>query len=281
METKKLPVYFISHGGGPWPWLDESVMPVSFEGLREPLEAIPKEIGTTPKAILLVSAHWEAPEFTVQSTPNPPMIYDYYGFPPHTYEIQYSAPGSPEVAGRVMELLRDAGITVDSDETRGYDHGVYAPMFVAYPDADVPIFQLSLRDGLDPAEHVEVGRALAPLREENVLIVCSGVPSYHNMRVRDVPVESKAFDAWLTKTMVDASTDERIERLLEWETAPGARVAHPREEHFLPGMVAVGAAGTDFGYRNYHEEDLMGWMSASSYRFGPLDESPISETNQG
>lgn len=268
MSTHQMPVYFISHGGGPWPWLDESVLPVSFEGLRGPLEAIPAEVGRTPKAILLVSAHWEQPEFTVQTHPNPPMIYDYYGFPRHTYQIQYSAPGSPEVAARVQELLIEAGIPVRSDSVRGYDHGVYAPMFVAYPNADVPIFQMSLRDGLDPQEHLEVGRALAPLRDEEVLIICSGVPSYHNMSARGVAAESEAFDSWLTDTMVHSTVADRISRLISWEAAPFSRAAHPREEHFLPGMVAVGAAGSDPGHRHYHEEKLMGFMACSGYRFG-------------
>lgn len=271
MTAAQLPTYFISHGGGPWPWLDEGILPLSFEGLREPLASIPTEVGRTPKAVLLVSAHWEEPEFTLQTSPNPPMIYDYYGFPQHTYEIQYPAPGAPEVAARVGELLTQAGIEVRYDDTRGYDHGVYAPMFIVYPDADVPIFQMSLREGLDPAEHLAVGRALAPLRDEDVLIICSGVPSYHNMRVRDVPVESRGFDDWLTETMVDSSIEDRIDRLMQWEGAPYSRVAHPREEHFIPGMVAVGAAGDDTGYRHYHEGDVMGWMAASGYRFGPAN----------
>lgn len=271
MSTKQLPTFFISHGGGPWPWLDESVMPVNFKQLAEALRAMPEEVGTTPKAILVISGHWEEPEFTVQTSPNPPMIYDYYGFPQHTYEIQYPAPGAPEVAARVAELLTEAGIKVRTDETRGFDHGVYAAMYVAYPDANVPIFQMSLREGLDPAEHLAAGRALAPLRDENVLIVGSGVPAYHNMRLRDVPAESKAFDAWLTETLVDSSAEERVSRLIDWESAPAARIAHPREDHFIPGMVAVGAAQTDAGYRNYHEEDVMGWMSSSGYRFGPAN----------
>lgn len=269
MTTHQLPTYFINHGGGPWPWLDSTAMPVDFAHLADSLRAIPEEIGTKPSAILVVSAHWEAPEFTVQTSPNPPMIYDYYGFPKHTYEIQYPAPGAPAIADRVVELLTAAGIVAHTDDARGFDHGVYAPMHVAFPDAEIPVFQLSLRAGLDPTEHLAAGRALAPLRDENVLIIGSGVPSYHNMRMNNVAVESAAFDAWLTETMVDSGAEARVERLLAWEDAPFARVAHPREEHFLPGMVVIGAAGDDRGHRNYHEERVMGWLWSSGYRFGP------------
>lgn len=269
MTATQLPTYFISHGAGPWPWLDETVMPVNFAALGDALRAIPSEVGRTPKAILMVSAHWEAPEFTVQTTPNPPMLYDYYGFPAHTYEVQYPAPGAPDVAARVQDLLADAGIASNTDDTRGFDHGVFAALAVAYPDANVPVFQMSLREGLDPQEHLAAGQALAPLRDENVLIIGSGVPSYHNMRVRNVEQESKAFDTWLTDTMVNVGAEDRVRRLSDWETAPAARVAHPREEHLLPGMVAVGAAGADVGHLQYHEENVMGWMSSSGYRFGP------------
>ncbi len=281
MTTTRLPTYFISHGAGPWPWLDESVMPVNFELLGDALRAIPGEVGRKPKAILLVSAHWEEAEFTVQTTANPPMIYDYAGFPPHTYEIQYPAPGAPTVAARVGQLLAEAGIEVRFDDTRGFDHGVYAPLAVAYPDADVPVCQMSLRAGLDPAEHVAAGRALAPLRDEDVLIVCSGVPSYHNMRVRNVPEESKAFDVWLTETMVGHDGQDRVRRLVAWVDAPFARIAHPREDHLLPGMIAVGSAVADPGVRNYHEEDVLGWMSSSSYRFDAVDVDRVQDRVSG
>ncbi len=267
MSAKPLPTYFISHGAGPWPWLDESVMPLNFALLGDALRAIPDQVEVEPRAILMVSAHWEEDEFTVQSSANPPMLYDYYGFPKHTYEVDYPAPGAPDVAARIVELLGASDIEVRTDDVRGFDHGVFAPLAVAYPEARVPVVQMSLRTGLDPAEHLAAGRALAPLRDEGVLIIGSGVPSYHNMRLRDVPEQSKAFDDWLTETMVEVDPSERVHRLLTWENAPSARVAHPREEHFVPGMVAVGAAGGDPGHRDYHEEDVMGWMSSSGYRF--------------
>lgn len=146
-------------------------------GLRD----IPRQLGRKPKAVLLISAHWEEPVFTVQSAAQPGMLYDYGGFPPHTYSVQYRSPGAPELASRVQQLLVQAGIEVGEDSQRGYDHGMFAPMAVIYPQADVPVLQLSLRSNLNATEHLAVGRALAPLRGEGVLIIGSG-SSYHNMR---------------------------------------------------------------------------------------------------
>ena len=269
--SRRLPTYAISHGGGPWPWLQDR-MGVDWGPLEESLRAIPDEIGVTPRAILVVSAHWEAPVVTVQTHPSPPMLYDYGGFPEFTYSISYPAPGSPEVAARVVELLDDAGIDHATDGERGFDHGMFAPLYVSYPEADVPMFQVSLRAGLDPATHVAVGRALAPLRDEGVLIIGSGLPSYHDLR-RFGPAgaePSREFDRWLTETLVDHDGADRSERLCDWESAPCARLAHPREEHLLPVMVAVGAAEGEAGVRQYHEDAFMGSLASSGYRFGDL-----------
>ncbi len=243
-------------------------MPFDLDELERSLQAIPAEIGVTPKAVLVVSGHWEAPEFTVQSSPHPPMLYDYGGFPDFTYRIQYPAPGSPQVAARVGELLDGAGIEVRTDASRGYDHGVFAPLYVMYPDADVPVLQLSLRHGYDPAQHLAVGRALAPLRDEGVLIVGSGF-SFHNLRLRGPAGArpSRQFDDWLTRNVVDATAAARSEALLDWASAPSARVAHPAEDHLLPLMVAVGAAEDEAGVSIY-QEDFMGSIRSSSYRFG-------------
>ena len=142
---------------------------------------MPDELRIKPKAILAISGHWETTDFAVQSNPQPPMVYDYSGFPEHTYHISYPAPGSPNLAQRVHGLLSAAGFPITLDDKRGYDHGVFAPFFVMYPEADVPIVQLSIRASYDPATHIAVGRALAPLRAEGVLIDGSGL-SYHNMR---------------------------------------------------------------------------------------------------
>ena len=264
----RLPTYFISHGGGPWPWMKKE-MGATYDQLAASLADMPRQIGRTPSAILMVSAHWEASAFTVQGNPKPPMIYDYGGFPAHTYEVHYDSPGSPELAQRVQSLIAAAGLPAQIDPERGYDHGMFAPMAAMYPNADVPVVQLSLRRGLDPAEHIALGRAIAPLRDENVLIVGSGL-SYHNLRnfgpqARDV---SKAFDDWLDAAVVDAAPAERVERLLHWAGAPAARIAHPREEHLIPLMVAVGAAEGEAGERVYHEDAFMGGISVSSFRFG-------------
>jgi len=267
-NTSRLPTYFISHGGGPWPWMKKE-MGATYDQLAASLADMPRQIGRTPKAILMVSAHWEAPAFTVQGNPKPPMIYDYGGFPAHTYEVHYDAPGSPELAERVQSLIAAAGLPVQIDPERGYDHGMFSPMAAMYPKADVPVVQLSLRRGLDPAEHLALGRALAPLRDENVLIVGSGL-SYHNLRNFGPQAHgvSKAFDDWLDAAVVKGAPAERAAQLQNWAAAPAARMAHPREEHLIPLMVAVGAAEAEAGERVYHEDAFMGGLVVSSYRFG-------------
>jgi aromatic ring-opening dioxygenase catalytic subunit (LigB family) len=261
------PTYFISHGGGPWPWLTGPFRR-QFDRLEVSLQDVAREIGPDPRAILVVSGHWEEDRFTVQAGAQPGMVYDYGGFPPETYRIQYPAPGAPEVAERVRDLLERAGIPAALDARRGYDHGTFAPLYAMYPQASVPIVQLSLKHGYDPATHVAAGRALASLREEDVVIMGSGL-SWHNLRMlgpeaREV---SEAFDAWLDETLT-ASPDERIARLMRWEQAPAARVAHPHEDHFVPLMVALGAAEHEAAHRVYHEQRFMGGVTASSYRFG-------------
>lgn len=260
------PTYFISHGGGPWPWMQDQAR--GYAQLAASLQVMLASLPAPPKAILMVSAHWEEPVFTVQSTPQPGMIYDYSGFPAHTYQIHYPAPGAPLVAARLQALLTEAGIAVAEDAQRGFDHGTYSPLAVMVPDAHIPVLQLSLQYGLDPEAHLTVGRALRPLREEGVLIVGSGL-SYHNLRELGPrgQAPSAAFDAWLQSSLVQASPSERQERLLDWATAPAARQAHPREEHLLPLMVAVGAAGDDPGTCVYHESTFFNAVTVSSFRF--------------
>jgi aromatic ring-opening dioxygenase catalytic subunit (LigB family) len=244
-------------------------MGATYDQLAASLADMPRQIGRTPKAILMVSAHWEAPAFTVQGNPKPPMIYDYGGFPAHTYEVHYDAPGSPELAERVQSLIAAAGLPVQIDPERGYDHGMFSPMAAMYPKAEVPVVQLSLRRGLDPAEHLALGRALAPLRDENVLIVGSGL-SYHNLRNFGPQAHgvSKAFDDWLDAAVVQGAPEARAAQLQNWASAPAARMAHPREEHLIPLMVAVGAAEAEAGERVYHEDAFMGGLVVSSFRFG-------------
>ena len=265
-----LPTYFISHGGGPWPWMREQAG-ATYDRLAASLADIPRRIGTAPRAILMVSAHWEADAFTVQGHARPPMIYDYGGFPEHTYQVRYDAPGDSALAHRVQALIAGAGLPAAFDAARGFDHGTFSPMAAIYPKADVPVVQLSLRRGLDPAEHLALGRALAPLRAEEVLIVGSGL-SYHNLRnfgprAKDA---SHAFDDWLDQAVVRTPAARRDAALVAWERAPAARLAHPREEHLIPLMVAAGAAEGEAAERIYHEDDFMGGIAVSSFRFGAL-----------
>ena len=266
--TQPLPTYFISHGGGPWPWMKKETGQ-TYDKLEAALADMPRQIGRRPRAILMVSAHWEAPAFTLTGHPKPPMIYDYGGFPAHTYQVRYDAPGAPELAQQVRELIAAAGLPAQIDPGRGFDHGMFSPMAAIYPQADVPVVQLSLKRGLDPAEHLALGRAIAPLRGDDVLIVGSGL-SYHNLRnfgpqAHDV---SKAFDDWLDRVVVQGAPGERALQLMNWSAAPAARMAHPREEHLIPLMVAVGAAEHEAGVRIYHEDAFMGGLSVSSFRFG-------------
>jgi aromatic ring-opening dioxygenase catalytic subunit (LigB family) len=263
-----LPTYFISHGGGPWPWM------VDFRASNQQLEAsladMPRQIGVTPRAVLVISGHWEEPAFTVMASPQPTMLYDYSGFPAHTYTIQYPAPGAPDVALRVQALVAAAGLPVRLDAQRGFDHGTFVPLHVMYPDAKVPVLQLSLRADMDSAAHLALGRALAPLRREGVLIVGSGL-SYHNLRRLGPAAQapSAAFDAWLQQTLLEAGSAERSQRLVDWESAPAARLSHPREEHLIPLLVAVGAAEAEAATCVYHE--VSGFVgTVSSFRFGDV-----------
>ena len=226
-------------------------------------------VGTRPKAAVVVSGHWEAEDFTVTSGAHPPLLYDYSGFPPATYALEYPAPGSPALAERVIGLLgQQAGIRARSDAQRGFDHGVFIPFKVIYPQADVPLVQLSLKAGLDPAAHLRAGRALEPLRKEGVLIAGSGM-SYHNMRglmSGGVLADSDRFDTWLTRAACAPAAPAREEMLEQWALAPAARSAHPREEHLLPLMVAAGAAAEDLG-RKVFTDRVIG-ATVSAFRFG-------------
>lgn len=199
-----------------------------------------------PKAVLVVSAHWEASVPTVMTSPRPPLLYDYYGFPPAAYEITWPAPGAPALAARVRELLEAAQFESQEDKTRGFDHGTFVPLGRMFPKADVPTVQLSLMADLDPARHLAMGRALAPMREEGVLILGSGM-SYHNMkgfRSAAATAVAEAFDSWIASSVAKQGP-ERDAALTAWVKAPRAREAHPREEHLLPLMVAAGAAAGD------------------------------------
>lgn len=271
MSNSRLPTLFIPHGGGPCFFMDPP--PGLPRDLWEPMAAhlrgIPQAIGARPRAILVISGHWECPRLTVQSAARHSLLFDYYGFPEHTYQLAYPVAGDPALAARVRELLAAQGFESDEDRERGLDHGVFVPFKLIYPHADVPIVQLSLRQGLDPVEHLRIGHALKPLRAEGVLIVGSGM-SYHNLRhfmtaEPAVVQASDRFDAWLNQAAT-AAPAERERALSHWAEAPGARVCHPRSEHLIPMMVAAGAAGEDSGHRIYHQR-LLGKL-ISGFQFG-------------
>ncbi len=268
MTTRALPTFFIPHGAGPCFFMDWDPAD-TWSRMEAWLRAIPEHVGIKPKAIVVISGHWEAPEFTVNVQSAPPLLYDYGGFPPHTYELKYPVPGSPALAERVRALLGQAGFDTAVEERRGLDHGVFIPLKLIYPEADVPLVQLSLRQGLNPAEHIAAGRALAPLRREGVLIIGSGM-SYHNMRRfrfddSALDPDSVRFDDWLAQT-VALPAAEREQRLVAWASAPGGRAAHPREEHLLPLHVVAGAAGEDAG-RQAFQDRVLGSMQ-SAFIFG-------------
>lgn len=264
----RLPTYFLSHGGGPWSYMD-GPMRESFAVLEAQLKALPSELPERPKAILVITGHWEADHLRVSAAERPGMVYDYFGFPDYTYDIVYPAPGSPALAHRVKELLDAAGQPTELDHEIGFDHGTFVPLSVMYPEADMPVVMLAMRSDYDPETHLAIGRALAPLREEGVLIIGSGF-SYHNLRLMGPAgkAPSEAFDAWLQDSVVKASPVDRTQRLLQWEQAPAARIAHAREDHLVPLFVAVGAAEDEAAECVYHEKDWRGGITASSFRFG-------------
>jgi aromatic ring-opening dioxygenase catalytic subunit (LigB family) len=270
LTKTRMPTFFIPHGGGPCFFMDWSMMggPAdTWNRMEAWLRALLTTVAERPKAIVLVSGHWEERAFTAASVPQPGMIFDYSGFPPHTYELKYPAPGSPALAQRIVELLSGAGLAAAIDTGRGFDHGVFVPLLLVDPEASIPVVPLSLRASLDPAEHIAAGHALAPLRDEGVLIVGSGM-SYHNMgafRTPNATAPSATFDAWLTKA-VEAPATERDALLARWAQAPAGRNAHPREEHLLPLMVAAGAADGDEGSRIFTDTVMM--ADVSGFRFG-------------
>jgi aromatic ring-opening dioxygenase catalytic subunit (LigB family) len=272
----KLPTIFIPHGGGPCFFMDWDP-PDTWERMAEYLRSVPGDIGSpAPKALVVVSGHWEEPVVTIQNNPSPTLLYDYQGFPRSTYEIKFPASGAPKVSARVAELLSAADIAWKYDHERGFDHGVFIPLKVAFPQADIPIVQVSLLASLDAAEHIRIGRALAPLRDEGVLIVGSGM-TYHNMRTLmasmrrggtngDADEGSQRFDDWLEEVLTKATPKVRATALAAWDKAPAARAAHPREEHLLPLHVVVGAAGNDPGRRTL--KDVVMGAVESAFRFG-------------
>ena len=268
MRSMTLPTLFIPHGGGPCFFMDPAGGPPDpmWRPMQAYLAGLIASLPERPRAILMVSGHWETPELALNASDGHPLEFDYFGFPPHTYRLDWPSHGSPDVARRAGALLAAAGFA-NHQEARGWDHGVFIPMMVAVPNADIPLAQLSLRADLDPGAHIAIGRALAPLRDEGVLIVGSGM-SFHNLRARGPQVTAVAaqWDDALTAAVTDPDPAARATRVAAWDTLPHARFAHPEAEHLLPLMVALGAGGDDAAVRDYRDV-VLGWV-VSGYRFG-------------
>jgi len=256
-------VYFIPHGGGPLPLMDDPAH-TEITALMRGLEGQVAEC----RAIAVVTAHWESDAVQLSGGSQPPLLFDYYNFPPETYEYVYPAPGAPDLAREAAGLLAAAGINAQIDTARGFDHGTFVPMKLIRPAADIPILQISLLASLDPDEHVALGRALSPLLNQGVSLIGSGL-SFHNLgALRGPPrtgTEDEAFDSWLNDTLLgpDFSDAQRAERLAHWSAAPGARFCHPREEHLLPVHVCYGAASAaGLAGGNIFRDRLMGFMTS-------------------
>jgi aromatic ring-opening dioxygenase catalytic subunit (LigB family) len=257
-HTAPLPAIYFPHGGGPCFFMDWDP-PHTWDNMRAYLEHLPQDVGVKPKYIVVISAHWEEDEFTVQTTPEPELYYDYYNFPPHTYQLNWPARNDDSIAARVISAIADAGLPVRTEAVRGYDHGVFIPLLVAYPDIDVPVLQVSMKKGYSPEAHFKLGQALAPLRSEGALMIGSGM-SYHNLRAFFHPLPggrnaSHEFDDWL-QGLLKLESNDRLLALSDWAKAPGARAAHPREDHLVPLMVIAGTAGNDVGRTTYHEDSV-------------------------
>jgi 4,5-DOPA dioxygenase extradiol len=239
------PVLYLPHGGGPMPLMDDPAHAPLIAFLQGLGSRIPK-----PDALVVVSAHWEEARPTVYADARLGMLFDYYGFPPETYRYSYPAPGSPALAARIAALLQEQGLDCGQMEGRGYDHGTFVPLLLLYPQADIPVVQLSLLQGLDAGAHLRLGQALQALRQENVAIIGSGM-SFHNLRAifagerADLRQASDSFDAWLVETMGNGAMEAaaRLQAMAHWQQAPYATFCHPRAEHLLPLHVCAGAAG--------------------------------------
>jgi aromatic ring-opening dioxygenase catalytic subunit (LigB family) len=266
-SNQRQPAIFLPHGGGPCFFMDWTWGPAgTWNKTQVFLEGLAGTLPATPKAILVVSGHWEEAAFTASNAAQPRLIFDYSGFPEHTYRLTWPAPGEPELAARVAGRLQKAGLPTGPSVDRGFDHGVFVPLKVAFPQAQIPVVTLSLAGSLDPALHSAAGRALAPLRDEGVLIVASGM-SFHNLRGYfrpETPERARAFDEWLSKT-VESPANVRDAALKDWRNAPFATYSHPREEHLIPLLVAAGAGGTAPGKRIFNDEPMGAAISA--YRF--------------
>ncbi|MEH6567110.1 MAG: class III extradiol ring-cleavage dioxygenase [Halopseudomonas sp.] len=254
MSTAVMPTLFLPHGAGPCFFMEWEPAD-TWQPMQRWLTGLLPALGVSPRALLVISAHWEESAFTLNSQATPALLYDYYGFPAHTYQLQWPAPGAPTLATQVEQLICKAGFATAQEPARGLDHGVFIPLKLVVPEANISVLQLSLRADMDPAAHLALGQALAPLREQGVLIIGSGM-SFHNIPLMRASLATPApaataFDDWLAE-VVTLPEAQRTQALTHWLQAPGARLAHPDAEHLLPLHVVAGAAGSDRGYRAFH-----------------------------
>lgn len=264
----RLPSYYIPHGAGPCFFMDWDPKD-TWTALANWLKGLHKELPGRPKAFLVISAHWEESEFTLLNKPNPSLYYDYYGFPEHCYELEWPAKAAPSFLARVQELCSAAGVQLLADAQRDFDHGVFIPGLLMFPKADIPTLQISLRKGLSPLAHLELGKALAPLRDEGVLIIGSGM-SFHNLGAfrwgDNEPIPgAELFDNWLTETITLQDKQKREERLVNWENSPNALMCHPHADHFIPLLTVAGTASEQPGRLAFHCRAMGAPLSAYSF----------------
>lgn len=234
-------ITYLSHGGGPLPILDDP----SHDEMIEFMKKLPNKI-KRPDSIIVISAHWEEDIVTIQSGSEPDIMYDYSGFPEASYNIKYPCKGDRDLALKISGLFRENDIVHRLDDNRPYDHGSYIPLKMIYPNADIPVLQISLHHNLDPFTHLNIGKALRPLLEENILIIGSGF-SFHNMRQFDFSgkniedsLNNEFQDKLIEICCSEKDEKKRMEYFMNWENIPGAKYCHPREEHLLPLLVCVG-----------------------------------------
>lgn len=258
----RLPTLFVSHGA-PTLAIDDSAA-------HQFLRSYGQHLGK-PKAILMLSAHFEAPFATVTASLAPETVYDFWGFPKELYDITYPAPGDPDLAARIGTLMGDGGIPVQADATRGLDHGAWVPLSLMYPEADVPVVQLSIDPRQGPEYHFRLGELLRPLRDEGVLIVGSGGAT-HNLRGAfqsapgaPTPEWVVEFREWLAETV---KNDRRDDLVHYRERGPSAVQNHPTEEHFFPLLAAMGATQPYESRQRIHESETYGVLAMDAYMFG-------------
>jgi 4,5-DOPA dioxygenase extradiol len=256
--TGRMPALYLSHGAPPL--ADDPVWPGQLAAWAADLPR--------PRAVLIVSAHWEDAPLAIGATVTVPLVHDFWGFPEHYYQVAYPAPGAPELADDVRKLLRRAGSPVQDVPDRGLDHGAYVPLVEMFPGADIPVLQMSMPT-LAPAGLLDIGRRLAPLRDEGVLIVGSGFFTHNLAALRhsgpQPPTWSAEFDDWGRRAL-DA---QDVDALLDFErTSPAGRLAHPRTEHFAPLFVTLGAAESELGSQRSIIDGFWMGLAKRSVQFG-------------